>query len=325
MKKNKRNILITCAGGSASINMAQQLSARHTIFLADADERSIAPFLGFPFKRIPLGKSKNYLSAIKKLVRIWNIDCIVPGADEELRVISRYSRSAKNVSAVVPNDQFIKKCLNKYELMLELHKLKISSLLPWNTLRHVRYPAIVKPRYGRGSRGVHVVHNRKQLLGYIALYKVHFSDLVVQPYINGTEYTVSVIVNNKNALIGVVPKRVILKRGITRVAVAERHKAIEDVCGMIVKKMNPCGPFNVQLMRLKNTLYIFEINPRLSTTSVLTDRAFGNEIDLYIRHENATVIKRKPEFRSGMYLYRYEKNCFRTGRKSLTKYLSDRE
>jgi carbamoylphosphate synthase large subunit len=56
--------------------------------------------------------------------------------------------------------------------------------------------------------------------------------------------------------------------------------------------------------------YIFEINPRLSTTSVLSNKAFGNEVELYIKYYNADEINNPPELKSGVYLYRYDDNVF---------------
>ena len=71
---------------------------------------------------------------------------------------------------------------------------------------------MVKPIYGRGSREMHITKNARELDGYFKLYNKKFNDVVAQPYIGGDEYTVSVIANNLNKIIGIVPKKIILKR-----------------------------------------------------------------------------------------------------------------
>jgi carbamoyl-phosphate synthase large subunit len=247
---------------------------------------------------------------LKKIIEEFNIDCIIPGADEELvSVASRILKNPKTI-AVIPNVDFIRTCLNKKELMNVLESKSISDLSYYRNKKEIEYPAIVKPIYGRGSREVHVVDNSTQLDGYFKLYNKKFNDVLVQRKVIGEEYTISVIVNNLNKIIGVVPKRVILKRGITRIAVSERNKIIDQVCKDIIKKMNPCGPFNVQLILEKNKAKIFEINPRLSTTSVLTDKAFGNEVELYIKYFDVSKVKINTKMKSNIYLFRYEENLF---------------
>jgi carbamoyl-phosphate synthase large subunit len=133
----------------------------------------------------------------------------------------------------------------------------------------------------------------------------------------GVEYTVSVIVNDTNTILGIVPKRVIEKRGITRAAVAERNLAIERACRKVVSALEPRGLFNVQLKLVEGKVYIFEINPRLSTTVVLTDKAFGNEVELYLDHQGKTHVKGLPRMKKGVSLYRYEENVFVRGKKRI--------
>ncbi len=310
MAKKKLNVLITCAGGSASLYYAKHLKKQYGIFLADASDTNIARFQGFPFERIPFGSDKRFTSALHRLVQRWKIDVILPGADEELVPVSRYCAKHPNVMAIIPNEDFITLCLNKTRLMQVLDREGISQLLPFMKASDVRYPAIVKPVYGRGSKGVHRVERASALHGYLELYGKRFSDVLVQPHIEGVEWTVSVIVNDRNRLIGIVPKRVIDKRGITRVAVTERSRVIEELCKEIVERFKPAGPFNVQLKLFKGVPYVFEINPRLSTSSVLTDVAFGNELDLFVKTKGKEKIAQVPKMKSGVYLYRYEENVF---------------
>ena len=310
-KKKKLNLLITCAGGSSSIYSAKKLKNKHNIHLADASKDSVAPHLGFPFQIIPFGKHLNYTKRIDTLVKKWNINCIVPGADEELVPISKYCQKNKDILSVIPSLKFINNCLNKKKCMAMLHRSNISSLLPIENQKKIKFPIFVKPIYGRGSREAHKIETGAQLGGYLKLYNKQFNEILAQPYIGGEEYTVSVITNNLNKLIGIVSKKIIIKKGITKVAVTEINSLIEKICIEIVREFQPCGPFNVQLKIFNNKVYIFEINPRLSTTSVLTDVALGNEIDLFIKYYNCNDIGRPPKMKKDIFLYRYDENYFK--------------
>ena len=307
--KRQQNLLLTCAGGSSTIYLARVLKKKFNIFLVDASDQSIGPLLGFPFRLVPFGTSRDYTTAMQQVIEDWKINCIVPGADEELVPLGRMSH-ARDIMIVAPGTNFVELCLNKCTLMEALNHYRISSLLPFRNRSEVKYPAIVKPISGRGSRGVHVVMNRTQLDGYLNLYNKRIEDVLVQKYIEGDEYTVSVIVNNLNHIIGIVPKRVISKRGITRIAVSENNDAIEHACRKIVETLTPCGPFNVQLKLFDGQVFIFEINPRLSTTSVLTDQAFGNEVSLFIKYYNRKTTPCRLKMKDGVKLCRYEENIF---------------
>lgn len=275
----------------------------------DGNDQELVQHAHFPFQKIPFGSDPSFLSALKEVIKQWNIDCIVPGADEELIPCAKL-REEGVVECVTPNRAFIETCLNKKQLMHTLHRYNISHLLPFDEKQDVRYPAIAKPVFGRGSRQVHRIDSEQQLNGYFALYNKTMEDTLLQPCIEGKEFTISVIVNNLNKLIGIVPKRVIEKRGITRIAVTERNHHIEQICSHIVDDLHPCGPFNVQLMVLGENCFIFEINPRLSTTAVLTEKAFGNEIDLYIRNINRKRPLPPPILQEGLYLFRSEAHHF---------------
>ncbi len=309
MMKQMRNILLTCAGGAGTLALAHSLQPSFTVFLADGNDRIAAKHAGFPFRKIPLGLDPSFPDSMRTLIHEWNIDYVVPGADEELLPMARL-RDAKVVRCVMPESAFVETCINKKLLMRALHEHGISSLLPFETEGDVRYPAIAKPVIGRGSRQVHRIDSDEQLKGYLQLYGKKFADVLVQPFIGGEEYTVSVIVNNLNKLLGIIPKRVLEKRGITQVAVTERNEQISEMCSRIVEELKPHGPFNVQLMTKNAACYVFEINPRLSTTAVLTDRAFGNEIKLYIDHFDEEQPSPSLKLKEGILLLRGIENIF---------------
>ena len=96
--------------------------------------------------------------------------------------------------------------------------------------------------------------------------------LLLQEYINGTEYTVSVVVWRDGEVQAVVPKEIISKRGITKIAVTRRNPKIESLCIKIQEQLKADGPFNVQLRfdASSGEPFIFEINPRFSTSISLT-------------------------------------------------------
>lgn len=294
-----KNILVTSAGGAGAMDLAKTLTTHYSVFLADASDAVHEQYPDFPFQKIPFGSNPAYGEAVRSLINQWEIDCVFPGSDDELLPCSKF-RDEGLVACVTPSSTFITACLDKKNLMTVLHKKNISHLPPFASAEAVTYPAFAKPIRGRGSRGIHKLERLEQLEGYLKLFNTPFDKILVHPFAGGQEYTVSVIVNNKNKLIGIAPKIVLEKRGLTLAAITERNVTIEKTCQRIVAEMNPCGPFNVQMMVDHGECFVFEINPRLSSTAVLTEKAFGNEVDLYIRYFDQEVINDAPQMKEGV-------------------------
>ena len=154
-----------------------------------------------------------------------------------------------------------------------------TALLPGHE-SHPSYPVIIKPRRGRGSRGVCRLEGRADLLRYLSSHPSPPDQLIVQEYIDGVEFTVSVVVWRDGEVQAVVPKEILSKKGVTRMAVTRRNARIEEACHRIQHSMHADGPFNVQLMLDGETgePYVFEINPRFSTTISLTMAAGIDEL-----------------------------------------------
>jgi carbamoyl-phosphate synthase large subunit len=120
---------------------------------------------------------------------------------------------------------------------------------------------------------------------------------------------VSVVVNQHGDVRAVVPKRVICKKGVTRIAVTEHVDAIDRVCRQVQDKLRANGPFNVQCILRDGVPYIFEINPRFSTTCALTIKAGVDEVGGLI-DELLGLEHEWTDFRDGVTLVRRTENVF---------------
>ena len=95
----------------------------------------------------------------------------------------------------------------------------------------------------------------------------------------------SVTVAADGRTLAVVPKEVVTKRGITMIGVTRRVESIELLCATIQDRLRADGPFNVQLILDDDGRpFVFEINPRFSTTVGLTMAAGVNEPDVVFRN-----------------------------------------
>lgn len=277
---------MTGGGGAGTIAAARFLrqSGKYKIILGDMDKWAAGLKFADKSYILPPGSSNKFLHVVRSIIIKECVDIFVPLVDEEILKSYELKKDFPELLILLPAYNFTKMVLDKWRLIEELRNNGFphpKTYLYSHDLKRLKYPYIVKPRRGRGSRNVFEVNSRKQLHGYKDLFNLPAHEILVQEKIIGKEYTVSVVANKSGDLLAVVPKEVIQKRGITIAALTRKNNNIQNLCINIQRKFKANGPFNVQLiLRNDGVPVIFEINPRYSTTIALTIKSGVNEIEI---------------------------------------------
>lgn len=305
-------LLISGAGGSVFPYLFGALEKKYDLFLVDSNPAVKKIYPDKNVMTVPPVTDQSYRDTISRIIKRHKIDYYIPLIDEEIPQALSMAATRKGLRVIAPRKGFVGLCLDKYALMRQLASRQISEVKTWKVpeFKGEMFPIFVKPRVGRGSRGGRKIMSSEELSAYFRVEPYSPADVIVQEYLEGDEYTVSVVVNNQNRPMAIVPKKIILKKGITQQAVTEKNKLIEETCRKIVEKLQPAGPFNVQLRIVKGKLKIFEINPRFSTTTVLTCEAGVNEFELWIDNYDCNSVKYVDTWKEGLYLYRRWESCF---------------
>lgn len=284
----KIKLLVSGLGGSLFPYLHEKLKDKFELFYVDGDEQLKHLYKDFNFFLSPMVKNPSYWEFIKKIIDECKIDFYIPLIDEEIVNAKTKIEGYHGVRVIAPSAEFSELCLNKFDLMRFLQKNEISNVESYtanNYKGEIGMPVFVKPISGRGSRGIKKIENIEELKAYYLLEGYEQSDILIQPLLYGTEYTVGVLTNNLNDFISISCKKIIRKKGITQIAVTENNDIIESVAIKIIEQMNPCGPINIQLMLTpENEVKIFEINPRFSTTTILEVEGGINPVSLYIEN-----------------------------------------
>lgn len=308
---NKKNILISGLGGSLFPTLHNHLKEKYNLFYIDSNSNLGKIYKDYNFFPAPLIESKKYISFVKNIIKENNIDYYVPLIDEEI-VGAKSLEGYNKVKVISPSTKFSKLCLDKHKLMKYLNKLNISDLPSYlgdEYKNQLEYPLFVKPNIGRGSRGIRKIYNKKQLEAYFTLENTPKKETLIQPFIQGVEYTVGINVNSNNDILSLCSKRIIEKRGITKIGITEDNTYITKACKDITSQLKPQGPFNVQLMLDEsNNVHIFEINPRFSTTTIMEYASGLDLISDYIKYEKYNSPPVVPK--DGLILYRNWENVF---------------
>jgi carbamoyl-phosphate synthase large subunit len=287
--KERTKVFLTGGGGSGTIAVIHALKELgYEVTTADASVHSAGLGIADRGYVIPFGVDPAFEGALRTILETERPDYVIPLVDEEIPIVHRFiARAFPEMRVVAPKLSFCEAMLDKWVMYEQLSAHGIGVARSWlaSAAEGCVYPAVVKPRVGRGSRGLAYLEGPQDLARYLAGADKPADRYVVQARALGAEYTTSVVVGLDNALLAVVPKEVVSKRGITQVGTTRRSASIDALCRSIQEKLDPRGPFNVQLMLTANDEpIVFEINPRYSTTVALTLAAGVNEVDEVIRH-----------------------------------------
>jgi carbamoyl-phosphate synthase large subunit len=239
------------------------------------------------------------------------VSLLIPGVDEELLLIAESAEDWGSTKIMLPHAGYVRMMTDKLSMIkaLEAHDIRVPRTESLNNdVSQFDFPCIVKPREGRGSRGVFSVANRAELNAFREKVGDNCITQVIQMQCFGTEYTVQMIANSHGELMCVVPVRISQKKGITISAEVDDNILVINACKLIHSRVPCAGTYNIQLILTNDgEVYPFEINPRISTTFCLVVAAGVDPIDLFL---NGKVRELPYSFNKRMTLSRHWYNSF---------------
>lgn len=282
-------VLLTGGGGAHTHSVLRALVALgYEVLSADASFYAAGTAFAKRGFVIPFAVDPAFEPALRTILEEERPDFVIPLVDEEIALVHRLvaREFAPAIRVIAPRVEFCEAMLDKWEMYQRFSSAGLSVARTWlaSEAGGCTYPAIIKPRTGRGSRGLAYLHGPRDLARYLLDAREPHDRYVVQERIEGTEYTTSAVVGLDGEVLAVVPKEVLSKRGITQLGATRANARIDRLCRDIQQHLRADGPFNVQLMlREDGQAFVFEVNPRYSTTSVLTLAAGVNEFDEVMR------------------------------------------
>lgn len=144
------------------------------------------------------------------------------------------------------------------------------------------FPWMVKRRHGFGSRGQFKVENQElwaQLQGQLDM-----EEYLIQPFIEGPEYTVDAYVGRDGQILGCVTRRRLhVVDGEVVQSVTQREEKLIDQATRILKSGGFCGPITLQAIEQGGEFWFLEINPRFGGGVILSMEAGADYARLLVR------------------------------------------
>lgn len=274
-------ILFTGVGRRVELMQAfRQAANRMNVILKlyGADMAGTAPALAFcDYTRKVCGmRDADYIPQLLRICEADHIDLLIPTIDTDLLVLSQNAAKFDEIGTkvLISKPEKIAICRDKNYTadFFESCDLKAPRTVNDYQLYHGPYPCFIKPKDGSSSINAFKVENESEL----KVYAEQIGDYIVQPFIEGTEYTVDIFCDYEGNPLFITPRiRVAVRAGeVLKTEIAMDEKIIEE-CQKLIAGFQPCGPMTVQLIRQNKTDddYYIEINPRFGGGAPLSMKA----------------------------------------------------
>lgn len=274
-------ILFTSVGRRVELMQAFRNAANKNNIILEihgADISESAPALFFCDKThiVPRISDEKYIPALLEICKNEKIDALIPTIDTDLLLLSQNQDKFRIIGtkAVISQPDKIAICRDKRLTTAFFESCGLAS--PKTTDDYLKYnggyPAFIKPKDGSSSINAFKVNSFEEL----ETYAHQVSDYIIQPFIEGTEYTVDAFCDFEGNPIFITPRiRLAVRSGeVLKTKIAQDQTIIDEMKSLI-SKYKPCGQITVQLIRQNATgkdFYI-EINPRFGGGAPLTIKA----------------------------------------------------
>lgn len=293
----KINILVTGAGGpqAHAIMKAGRMSPKvERIIATDISSLAVGLFRADAGYIVPSARDPAFIPVISDLCRKENIQLICSGTEKDLHVLcDNKARIEKDTNAVVlvSTSHVLNTTLDKWETYSWLRSNSFhapqSALPEAQSLKQLSetagFPLIVKPRIDAGgSRYLYEVSDDEELRFAI---KKTPSPIIQERVGNAdSEFTAGVFVERN----GICKNAIIMQRwlagGLTYKGIVDDNPRLTSYIRRVAEKLSPCGPCNIQFRLYNGKPYIFEINPRFSSTTAARWKFGFNEVDMAVRN-----------------------------------------
>lgn len=268
-------VLVTGAGGPAGVAVIRSLLRRADVqvYSADMDGWASGLYLVPAARRriVPPGLAADFVDAVAAVCAADRIDVLFSTVDVELPALAARRDDLGRTVLAAPSLATLEVALDKLALAERVAphaRVPLTRLVgPAAIAEDWRFPIIVKPRRGAGSRGVRLVHDRAAL-GALG----NDETLIAQEFLPGDEFSVDVFANVRGAVIAAVPRtRARVDSGVSIAGRTVRDTELEATASAVASAIGLVGVANVQLRHAANgAAALLEVNPRFPGAMPLT-------------------------------------------------------
>ena len=287
---NNFNILITSVGRRGYLVKYFKDIIGNTGNVCVSNSSDITPAFNYADKTVvtPLIYDKEYINFLLNYCIENQIKMIISLFDVDLPILSKNKIKFEElgIKVIVSNLDVLDVCNDKYKTYLFLKEngflVKNTYINIEDTLNDIhngiiKYPLIIKPRWGMGSISILEVQNDEELkilynkvinniknsyLKYESKDRIHES-VLIQEKINGQEYGLDIINDLNGKYINtVVRKKIAMRSGETDCAIIIDDENLKNIGKKISEKLKHIANMDMDIIIENENVYILELNAR---------------------------------------------------------------
>jgi len=260
-------VLLSAAASPAAISIVQHLQRLgHEVTGMDASLAAEPLGRAFcdHFYLAPLANAPAYLPFLATLLA--QVDVFLPFLDEELVVLAEQGHQLPDALrariAMSPPDVLLD-CVDKsrFQTRCEMAGLPVAP-------RARSHPAVFKPRFGRGGKGV-------LMLDDAAIFAaVQSRDGVIQHCVQGEEFTVDAVFDTAGRLLATSARKRVLAAGVSTIGQVMPDTALHALAVRLGQVWSFRYAINFQVIRdVEGQDWLIELNPRLAGSALFSAKA----------------------------------------------------
>ena len=263
---------------------AKRLNVDLTIIGADISETAPAMFFCDQRVLVPRISDSNYIPFLVNYCAENDVDLLIPTIDTDLLLLSENKDKFGKTRVLISNKDKVALCRDKRFTADYFISLGLLSPKPVDDVSNYTggYPAFIKPKDGSSSIFAYRANNEAELFNFAK----QVPDYIIQPFVDGVEYTVDVLCDFDGNPIFITPRiRLAVRSGEVLKTEIHQDEVIINEIKTLVADYKPYGQITVQLIKNKVTgkNYYIEINPRFGGGAPMTMMAGADSSEALIR------------------------------------------
>ncbi len=254
-------ILRGCVGAITSAAVIRALQDQDVRVVGmDSDARSVGFDLCDASYKVQQPDHDGYIDTILSICKGESVDAILPSAEEEvLRLTAAAHRfEDRGIRLIAPSAKTALICADK----ARTYRYFINHHIPMPALygpHPANFPCIVKPRMGRGGKGVVVVQDQAEL----SMRQARDPWLLVQEYIEGPVWAVDVLADWDSTVLSMVSRKsYLMQSGSTTKGITWADPVAVTYVQRMVKDLRLVGPTIIQYLLDDSAPKFIDINTR---------------------------------------------------------------
>lgn len=280
MKTMKKILLLE--GGLQGLSFGESLYEHRDKYLVDVVSNDYAIKKSHFYNKVHEGKVADFDNILDDIFRKEQFDVIIPMGDASAKYLSRNKKRIEKtysvkcaiadneiLSTVVDKSRFMDFCEEKSIPHPKTKPITDETLL--FAADQVGFPALIKPDFSVGARGITKVNSLQELQTQYPLINQKYKSCTLQEFIDNLDYYYNVMLYRdrngqcKNCAIIKIVRMYPVGAGSSSCCISVENEALFSICKEALDKLNWFGMADFDVLQRKDTLEykIIEINPRV--------------------------------------------------------------